>query len=204
MKSPSIIKMSTQRRFETLLFPILLLISLYFLSIHGGLGIISHPMENILRCADPSQNDNRQPLQFLHPFSIREKHAKASNQDVRSDCKKFQYERPWIIAVAVGLALIILAILVVQRVSCNEPLSRALYFWRIIGPIVAHYKFTAWWLKRTDATKEHRDEVYKCLHDRYCQPAHQVLLDLKGMSNASGYVCSIMDTQDYIQGCIPK
>ena len=63
---------------------------------------------------------------------------------------------------------------------CAEPVRRAVYFWVNAGPIVAHYKFTKWWLGTRTTTREHRDAVYGRLHNRYCQPALNVVLNLKG------------------------
>jgi hypothetical protein len=62
----------------------------------------------------------------------------------------------------------------------SEAVGRALYFWTHAGPIVAHYKFTRWSLRRTKAPLEKRDQVYNALHDKYCQQSIDIVLHLKG------------------------
>jgi hypothetical protein len=62
----------------------------------------------------------------------------------------------------------------------SEAVSRAFYFWSHAGPIVAHYKFTRWFLRKTKAPLEKRDQVYNALHDKYCQQSIDIALHLKG------------------------
>ena len=62
----------------------------------------------------------------------------------------------------------------------SEAFQRAMYFWVHAGPIVAHYKFTRWWLRKIKAPLERRDRVYNALHDRYCVPSFRIALHLKG------------------------
>jgi hypothetical protein len=62
----------------------------------------------------------------------------------------------------------------------SEAVSRAFYFWSHAGPIVAHYKFTRWFLRKTKAPLEKRDQVYNALHDKYCQQSIDIALYLKG------------------------
>jgi hypothetical protein len=71
----------------------------------------------------------------------------------------------------------------VQVSNClrSEALSRAVHFWVKAGPIVAHYKFTSWWLRKIKAPLEKRDDVYNILHNRYCNPSLDLVLDLKGL-----------------------
>jgi hypothetical protein len=62
-----------------------------------------------------------------------------------------------------------------------EPIRRAVYFWFHAGPIVAHYKFTQWWLDTTKAPVAKRHYIYQQLHDRYSVPSLHIILHLKGM-----------------------
>ena len=77
------------------------------------------------------------------------------------------------------------AIALVQTIKTiqSEPFQRSLYFWIHAGPIVAHYKFTQWYLQKwkKDVSLEHRNAVYERLHNRYCQPSLQLALQLKGL-----------------------
>ena len=68
-----------------------------------------------------------------------------------------------------------------QKAIRSEAVRRAARFWVKIGPVVAHYKFTRWWLKHTHAPLEHRDAVYGVLHEKYAPITMQVALDLKGL-----------------------
>jgi hypothetical protein len=89
---------------------------------------------------------------------------------------------PWLVA-AVALA---------QVANClrSEALHRAAHFWVKAGPIVAHYKFTRWWLRKTKAPLAKRDDVYNILHNRYCNPSLDIVLDLKGLYvKVCMYVC---------------
>ena len=63
----------------------------------------------------------------------------------------------------------------------SESVSRALYFWRHAGPVVMHYKFTRWYLRRTKAPLEKRDRVYNSLHDKYCNRCLDIALTLRGL-----------------------
>jgi len=73
-------------------------------------------------------------------------------------------------------------------IQSSEPIRRALYFWTRAGPIVVHYRFTQWWLRNSD--KEHRNEVYGRLHDRYCEPSLEIVLHLQGLFTKIGQVLS--------------
>eukprot|EP00536_Pseudo-nitzschia_multiseries_P015571 jgi/Psemu1/263057/estExt_Genewise1Plus.C_9130003 len=76
------------------------------------------------------------------------------------------------------------AALVIHRANSlyhSEAVRRATAFWRRCGPMVAHYKFTKWWLRASKAPLERRDAVYQKLHDRYAPTAYGVALDLKGL-----------------------
>ena len=79
-----------------------------------------------------------------------------------------------------GLVLIAGALSYIVKKVRSETISRALYFWINAGPIVAHYKFTEWFLRRTQAPLERRDKVYNELHDKYCNKTLDIILHLKG------------------------
>lgn len=68
-----------------------------------------------------------------------------------------------------------------QKALRSEAVRRAARFWVKIGPVVAHYKFTRWWLRTNKADLEHRDAVYGRLHEKYAPITMQVALDLKGL-----------------------
>jgi len=75
-------------------------------------------------------------------------------------------------------------------ISKSEAAQRACHFWKRAGPIVAHYQFTQWWLNTSRAPIERRHVVYKTLHDRYCGPSLELILDLKGLYVKVGQVMS--------------
>lgn len=62
----------------------------------------------------------------------------------------------------------------------SEAVNRAMYFWVNAGPIIAHYKFTRWYLGKTKAPLERRDQVYNKLHEKYCGKSMEIALHLKG------------------------
>jgi hypothetical protein len=72
----------------------------------------------------------------------------------------------------------------------SERIRRSLYFWYHAGPLIAHYKFTQWWLTVSGAPLEKRDVVYNTLHDKYCQPCMELVLHLKGLYVKIGQVVS--------------
>ena len=72
----------------------------------------------------------------------------------------------------------------------REATRRAIYFWSRAGPMVAHYRFTQWWLTATSADRERRDRVYDVLHERYCHPCLDIILHLKGLYVKIGQVLS--------------
>jgi aarF domain-containing kinase len=80
--------------------------------------------------------------------------------------------------------------LMAGRVATSEPARRALYFWRHAGPMVVHYKFTEWWLGKSEAPLERRNHVYGKLHDRYSEPSLQIILHLKGLYVKIGQIMS--------------
>ena len=63
----------------------------------------------------------------------------------------------------------------------SEAVHRATYFWWKVAPLVTHYKFTKWWLRKTKAPLEKRDKIYNELHDKYAPIAYEVALELKGL-----------------------
>jgi len=77
-----------------------------------------------------------------------------------------------------------------RKISRSEPTRRAITFWKSAGPMVAHYKFTEWWLDSTKAPLEHRNMVYGQLHDRYSTPALNIILKMKGLYVKIGQVMS--------------
>jgi aarF domain-containing kinase len=72
----------------------------------------------------------------------------------------------------------------------SEPARRAVYFWRHAGPMVVHYKFTEWWLEKSEAPLERRNLVYGKLHDRYSEPSLEIILHLKGLYVKIGQIMS--------------
>jgi hypothetical protein len=82
-----------------------------------------------------------------------------------------------------GAAVLLAGAVVVclQKVLKSQSVRRAASFWFHAGPIVAHYKFTKWWLTKTKAPLEKRNLVYNSLHDNYCNQALQIALNLKGL-----------------------
>jgi aarF domain-containing kinase len=72
----------------------------------------------------------------------------------------------------------------------SEPARRAMYFWRHAGPMVVHYKFTEWWLGKSEAPLERRNLVYGKLHERYAEPSLEIILHLKGLYVKIGQIMS--------------
>ncbi|CAB9508559.1 protein kinase UbiB [Seminavis robusta] len=86
-----------------------------------------------------------------------------------------------------GIACALAANVALQK---SEAAQRACFFWQKAGPIVAHYKFTQWWLRTRKAPIERRHAVYQSLHNRYCEPCLDLALDLKGLYVKMGQVMS--------------
>ena len=76
------------------------------------------------------------------------------------------------------------------RIITSERFKRAIYFWKRAGPVVAHYKFTQWWLDVSGAPLEKRDYVYDTLHNKYCDSTMELILHLKGLYVKLGQVVS--------------
>eukprot|EP00977_Amphora_coffeiformis_P010911 scaffold2576_cov175-Amphora_coffeaeformis.AAC.15 len=72
----------------------------------------------------------------------------------------------------------------------SQAVRRAAYFWRTAGPMIGHYKWTQWWLGVNHADRQHRDVVYERLHNRYADPALDIIMHLKGLYCKIGQVLS--------------
>eukprot|EP00522_Entomoneis_paludosa_P013040 CAMPEP_0172449618 /NCGR_PEP_ID=MMETSP1065-20121228/8276_1 /TAXON_ID=265537 /ORGANISM="Amphiprora paludosa, Strain CCMP125" /LENGTH=654 /DNA_ID=CAMNT_0013201323 /DNA_START=22 /DNA_END=1986 /DNA_ORIENTATION=+ len=79
---------------------------------------------------------------------------------------------------------------VAGKTLSSRAVRRAFYFWRRAGPMIAHYKFTQFWLTHTGKNREERDEIYERLHDQYAEPSLQIILHLKGLYCKIGQVLS--------------
>lgn len=97
------------------------------------------------------------------------------------DNDSFLRRSPSSVVLALGAAAILTTASSVHHgLIYGEPVRRAVYFWFHAGPIVAHYKFTKWWLDTTKAPVQKRHVIYKRLHDRYSVPSLKIILHLKG------------------------
>ncbi|KAL7538746.1 hypothetical protein ACHAXR_009624 [Thalassiosira sp. AJA248-18] len=82
----------------------------------------------------------------------------------------------------------------IEREKGNNPLEpsiRAIKFWRHVGPIVVHYKFTEYWYKiahRNNLTR--RTETWDALHAKHAPTGLKVILDLRGLYVKIGQVMS--------------
>ena len=89
------------------------------------------------------------------------------------------------------LTAFFLSATIIAKASSSEPLKRAAYFWTHAGPIVGHYMHTQWRVTRMrQSTKEDRERIYTALHDRYAQPALDLILHLRGLYAKIGQVLS--------------
>ena len=59
-----------------------------------------------------------------------------------------------------------------------EPTIRALKFWRRVGPIVAHYKFTQMWMRSSNADAQQRAATWNRLHEMHAKDSLDVILEL--------------------------
>ncbi|CAJ1895898.1 unnamed protein product [Cylindrotheca closterium] len=80
-----------------------------------------------------------------------------------------------------GIVLLGATTIQLAKFLTSEVFSRALYFWVQAGPIVVHYKFTRWFLKKTKAPLEKRNEVYDSLHNKYSKRSFDIALHLRGL-----------------------
>lgn len=74
--------------------------------------------------------------------------------------------------------------------SFLEPTLRAIRFWRHVGPIVVHYKFTELWFKVAPVDSNVRRETWDKLHSIHAQTGLKVILDLRGLFVKIGQVMS--------------
>jgi aarF domain-containing kinase len=74
--------------------------------------------------------------------------------------------------------------------SFLEPSLRAVRFWRSVGPIVVHYKFTELWFKAAHVDPQVRRETWDKLHTIHAQTGLKVILDLRGLFVKIGQVMS--------------
>ena len=83
--------------------------------------------------------------------------------------------------VFLGTAAVLGSGAALRKIQKSEPIQRALYFWKHAGPIIAHYKFTKWWLNVQKVHGVQRGMIFEELHDRYAQPALDIALHLTGL-----------------------
>jgi hypothetical protein len=76
----------------------------------------------------------------------------------------------------------------VSNSSFLEPTIRAIRFWRHVGPIVLHYKFTELWFKVAHVDSNVRREKWEKLHSLHAQTGLRVILDLRGLFVKIGQV----------------
>ena len=74
--------------------------------------------------------------------------------------------------------------------SCLEPMIRAIRFWRHVGPIVVHYKFTELWFKVAHVDAETRRNTWDKLHAMHAQTGLHIILELRGLFVKIGQVMS--------------
>lgn len=77
-----------------------------------------------------------------------------------------------------------------ENSSFFEPTFRAVRFWRSVGPIVVHYKFTELWFKVASPDAEIRRKTWDKLHSMHAQTGLKVILDLRGLFVKIGQVMS--------------
>jgi len=133
-------------------------------------------------------------------------HSDSAIADVEAELRR---RRPWLApladartcrcvaaggAAAAGPAVLYYALAAgaVVKGLTSKPARRSLHFWREAGPVIAHYKFLAWWMNRVNkgATPEHRQAAFQALHRRYAPTTLQMMLDLQGLYVKIGQVLS--------------
>eukprot|EP00571_Detonula_confervacea_P002042 CAMPEP_0172323202 /NCGR_PEP_ID=MMETSP1058-20130122/48138_1 /TAXON_ID=83371 /ORGANISM="Detonula confervacea, Strain CCMP 353" /LENGTH=573 /DNA_ID=CAMNT_0013039151 /DNA_START=53 /DNA_END=1774 /DNA_ORIENTATION=- len=82
----------------------------------------------------------------------------------------------------------------IERETSTNPLQptlRSIKFWRHVGPIVVHYKFTELWYKisRND-NPARRAETWDALHTKHAPTGLKVILELRGLYVKIGQVMS--------------
>jgi len=80
----------------------------------------------------------------------------------------------------------------ISRLSTSpfEPTLRAIKFWRRVGPVVAHYKFTQAWFKLTNVDPAVRSATWDRLHATHAPASLDVILELRGLFVKIGQVMS--------------
>lgn len=69
-----------------------------------------------------------------------------------------------------------------QKLPLHVVVGRVVMFWRKVAPIIIHYKFATFWMKRIKFyDKDKRDVIYDTLHERYAIQAKDVASEMKGM-----------------------
>ena len=97
-----------------------------------------------------------------------------------------------------------------QKMNPGQVVTRTLTFWKKATPIIAHYKFIQTWLafQRRRMTminrrmgtvsneidlkleRQHRDDIYDRLHERYAPIALEIILEMRGLFIKIGQVMS--------------
>lgn len=76
------------------------------------------------------------------------------------------------------------------RISPLEPTIRAIKFWRRVGPVVMHYKFTQAWFKLANVDPAVRSDTWDRLHAMHAPASLDVILELRGLFVKIGQVMS--------------
>jgi aarF domain-containing kinase len=141
-----------------------------------------------------------------HQHQKQRPHDKTEDGETREDahlddyCSYFEISTPQLgsLASATPYVLAVSAVAGIGKVISDPSIRRVLYFWRHGGPIIAHYKFTQFWLERVRGRAEHsspvpleeRHAIYETLHNRYAEPTLQLILHLRGLYVKVGQVLS--------------
>ena len=67
----------------------------------------------------------------------------------------------------------------IDKSSFLEPSIRAVKFWKHVGPIVLHYKFTELWFKIAHVDTNVRKKTWDKLHSMHAQTGLNVILELR-------------------------
>ena len=78
----------------------------------------------------------------------------------------------------------------VKKNSPLEPTIRALKFWRKVGPVVLHYKFTQLWFNLVHVDPTTRSQTWNQLHATHAPASLDVILELRGLFVKIGQVMS--------------
>ena len=71
-----------------------------------------------------------------------------------------------------------------------EPTIRAIKFWRRVGPVVVHYKFTQMWFRLANTDPAIRSKTWERLHAMHAPASLDVILELRGLFVKIGQVMS--------------